>query len=153
MHTGVFHGLRQTPDGRTCQCQETVAIMSPSALPDPLSWTELLRVFGGLVAVIALFIAALWLLKRVQPSVRAASGPMRVLSTLHLAPRERLLLVQVGEQQLLLGSSAQGLRCLHVLAKSVEPQAQPTQGTGSGLPAGFPDWLRRAVEQRRKDTP
>ena len=31
--------------------------MSPSALPDPMSWTELLRVFGGLVAVIAVFVA------------------------------------------------------------------------------------------------
>jgi flagellar protein FliO/FliZ len=78
---------------------------------------------------------------------------MRVLATLYLAPREKLLLVQVGEQQLLLGSSAQGLSCLHVLAEPVQPQAQPMQGTGSGLPAGFPDWLRRAVERRGKDTP
>lgn len=123
--------------------------MSSSALPDPLAWGELLRVFGGLVAVIAVFVAALWLLKRIQPGMRAASGPMRVLSTLHLAPREKLLLVQVGRQQLLLASSAQGLTCLHVLAEPVELQT-PVAGTGAALPAGFPDWLRRAVEQRGK---
>ncbi|MEW6560358.1 MAG: flagellar biosynthetic protein FliO [Pseudomonadota bacterium] len=128
--------------------------MSPSALPDPMSWTELLRVFGGLVAVIAVFVAALWLLKRLQPGSRASSGPMRVLSTLHLAPRERLLLVQVGEQQLLLGSSAQGLSCLHVLSTPV-PLEPPSAGQGlsAALPATFPDWLRRAVEQRGKAKP
>ena len=128
--------------------------MSPSALPDPLSWSELLRVFGGLVAVIAVFVAALWLLKRFQPGMRASSGPMRVLSTLHLAPREKLLLVQVGEQQLLLGSSAQGLACLHVLPEPInlQPPAGDT-GMGAALPASFPDWLRRAVEQRGKARP
>lgn len=128
--------------------------MSPSALPDPLSWTELLRVFGGLVAVIVVFVAALWLLKRFQPGMRASAGPMRVLSTLSLAPRERLLLVQVGEQQLLLGSSAQGLQCLHVLSEPIDLQP-PAAGTGIGaaLPATFPDWLRRAVEQRGKARP
>jgi flagellar protein FliO/FliZ len=128
--------------------------MSPSALPDPLSWTELLRVFGGLVAVIAVFVAALWLLKRLQPGLRPPNGPMRVLSTLSLSPRERLLLVQVGEQQLLLGSGAQGLNCLHVLSTPLALEsAQAGQGLGAALPASFPDWLRRAVEQRGKAKP
>ena len=130
--------------------------MSPSALPDPLRWTELLRVFGGLIAVIAVFVAALWLLKRLQPGMRASSGPMRVLFILHLAPREKLLLVQVGAQQLLLGSSAQGLQCLHVLPEPIELIAQkppPGAGLGAALPASFPDWLRRAVEQRGKAQP
>jgi flagellar protein FliO/FliZ len=128
--------------------------MSLSASPDPLAWTELLRVFGGLVAVIAVFVAALWLLKRVQPGMRASNGPMRVLATLYLAPREKLLLVQVGEQQLLLGSSAQGLTCLHVLPQPLDlqpPTAAP--GVAAALPASFPDWLRRAVEQRGKARP
>ncbi|MDY0331480.1 MAG: flagellar biosynthetic protein FliO [Thiomonas sp.] len=128
--------------------------MSPSALPDPLSWTELLRVFGGLVVVIVVLVAALWLLKRFQTGLRTPGGPMRVLATLSLAPRERLLLVQVGEQQLLLGSSAQGLNCLHVLSTPVELQP-PSAGQGlvAALPPSFPDWLRRAVEQRGKARP
>jgi len=128
--------------------------MSSSALPDPLAWTELLRVFGGLVAVIAVFVAALWLLKRLQPAMRAAGGPIRVLATLHLAPREKLLLVQVGEQQLLLGSSAQGLTCLHVLREPVEPHpSAESLGGAAALPASFPDWLRRVLEQRPRAKP
>ncbi len=128
--------------------------MSPSALPDPLGWTELLRVFGGLVAVIVVFVVALWLLKRLQPGLRTPHGPLRVLATLNLAPRERLLLVQVGEQQLLLGSSAQGLACLHVLATPIAQEPTTTgQGMGAALPASFPDWLRRAMEQRGKARP
>ena len=128
--------------------------MSPSALPDPLSWTELLRVFGGLVVVIVVLVAALWLLKRFQTGLRTPSGPMRVLATLSLAPRERLLLVQVGEQQLLLGSSAQGLNCLHVLSTPISLEPPPAgQGLSAALPATFPEWLRRAAEQRGKAKP
>lgn len=127
--------------------------MSSSALPDPLSLSELLRVAGGLIAVVALFLAAIWLLKRLQPGQRAAAGPIRVLSTLHLSPRDRLLLVQVGTQQLLLGSSAQGLHCLHVLPEPVTAPPAPGAGGGSMLPAGFAQWLQRAVEQRNRSTP
>ncbi|CQR32547.1 Flagellar biosynthesis protein, FliO [Thiomonas arsenitoxydans] len=98
--------------------------MSPSALPDPLSWTELLRVFGGLVVVIVVLVAALWLLKRFQTGLRTPSGPMRVLA------------------------------CLHVLSTPVELQPPAGgQGLGAALPPTFPDWLRRAVEQRGKAKP
>jgi len=126
--------------------------MPSSALPDPLSWSELLRVAAGLLAVVAVFVAAVWLLKRLQPGQRASAGPIRVLSTLHLSPRDRLLLVQVGAQQLLLASSAQGLHCLHVLPEPVTPLAAGPGGS-TALPAGFADWLRRVVEQRNGNTP
>ena len=124
--------------------------MSPAALPDPLRWTELLRVFGGLVAVLAAFVAALWLLKRVQPGARGAPGPIRVVSTLHLAPRERLLLVEVGQQQLLLGSIAQGLQCLHVLSEPADLAGPGPGGPVAALPGGFPEWLRRALDLRKR---
>ncbi|WP_081857823.1 flagellar biosynthetic protein FliO [Thiomonas sp. FB-Cd] len=107
-------------------------------MSNPLSWSELLRVLGGLALVLLIFFVALRVLRRVQPGLARADAPLRVVTSLALSPRERLLLIQVGEQQLLLGSGPQGLRCLHVL-----PQTLEVRKTDSSLV--FSDWLRKSV--------
>lgn len=107
-------------------------------MSDPMSWSALLRVVGGLALVLVVFFLVLRGLRRMQPGLSGAGAPFAVVATLALSPRERLLLIQVGEQQLLLGSSPQGLRCLHVL-----PQALDVRRTDTG--AVFSDWLHRAT--------
>jgi len=107
-------------------------------LSDPISWTALLRILGGLALVLGFFFLVLRGLRRVQPGFARANAEFRVIATLALSPRERLLLIQVGEQQLLVGSSPQGLRCLHVL-----PQALNVRKTDATVV--FSDWLRKAT--------
>lgn len=110
-------------------------------MSDPLSWSSMLRVLAGLGLVLVVFYLLLRVLRRAQPGLGTGRADLRVVASLALSPRERVLLVQVGEQQLLLGAGAQGLRCLHVL-----PQALEAKPPGSGLPpVPFADWLRRAV--------
>ncbi|WP_297909557.1 flagellar biosynthetic protein FliO [Thiomonas sp.] len=110
-------------------------------MSDPLSWSSMLRVLAGLGLVLVVFYLLLRVLKRAQPGLASGRADFRVVASLALSPRERVLLVQVGEQQLLLGAGAQGLRCLHVL-----PQALEAKPPGSGMPAvPFADWLRKAV--------
>lgn len=105
-------------------------------MSDPMSFTSLLRVLAGLAVVLALFYLALRGLKRMQPGGGAPESALRVVAALGVSPRERLLLVQVGEQQLLLGSGPQGLNCLHVLPTPIEV------APGSMAPA-FQGWLKR----------
>ena len=52
---------------------------------------------------------------------------LRVIASTPLGARERLVVVEVGEQQLLLGTGASGTRLLHVLEAPlpVEAPAQP----------------------------
>ncbi len=110
-------------------------------MSDPLSWSSMLRVVAGLALVLAVFFVLLRLLRRMQPGLAGARTDLRLVAALALSPRERLLLVQVGEQQLLLGSSAQGLRRLHVL-----PAPLPERGQG-GASLGFAERLRRASQR------
>lgn len=122
--------------------------MSPSSLSDPLSWSALLRVFGTLAVVLLVFVAVLRGLRRVRlGGGRAPHGAMRVVGSLALSPRERLLLVQVGAQQLLIGSSAQGLNCLHVLPEPISTDVPSGSAPAAMLQANFADWLRRARGQ------
>lgn len=70
------------------------------SLPQP----DLLRWGLGLVFVFLALGVTLWLIRRY--SLRGMIGmrsPMRILATMPIGARERLLVVQVGEQQWVLG--------------------------------------------------
>ena len=56
-------------------------------------------------------------------------------------PKERLLVVEVADQQLLVGMTATGVQTLHVFEKPVCATEKVTQ------PAGFASRLRSAFEE------
>ena len=72
------------------------------------------------VAILALIPIALWLLKRTPLGAGAQGGLMRVVSTLPLAPNQKLLTVEVGNGDerhwLVLGVSPAGIHTLHTMA-------------------------------------
>lgn len=80
----------------------------------------------ALFAVIALILALAWILKRLPGAgLRQASG-LRVVASLALGTRERVVVVEVGGQQLLLGVSPAGVHPLHTLAAPLpEPAPAP----------------------------
>lgn len=71
----------------------------------------------ALVIVIALILALAWLAKRmpVLGGGIGANPALRVVGSLALGPRERVVVVAVGDTQLLLGVGAGGTRILHTL--------------------------------------
>jgi flagellar protein FliO/FliZ len=77
---------------------------------------------GGVMAlllVVGLILALAWLAKR-MPGVGAATAgnpALRVVGSLALGPRERVVVVEVGQTQLLLSVGAGGTRALHTLAE------------------------------------
>ena len=80
---------------------------SPSPeLFDPLSSGYLLKLVFSLVIVLALMFVVVWLLKRTgRFNGRAGSYPLNVLAQMPVGTRERVLLIAVGERQMLLGVS------------------------------------------------
>jgi len=68
----------------------------------PVSYTHVLSWTLGLIVVLCLFFACVWLMKKMGALPVNTKQSMRVLSGLSLGMREKLVLVQVGEKQLLL---------------------------------------------------
>jgi len=80
----------------------------------------MLQVTLGLVVVIGLMFILAWLAKRMRWVPGSSHHhALKVLAILPLSNRERLALVQVGEQQLLLGVTAGQISCLHELEKPI----------------------------------
>ena len=64
---------------------------------------QLVQLLLGLLLVIGLIFLLAWLVRRVQQIVPRGGQVIKVLATQALGPRDRLVLVQVGNEQVLLG--------------------------------------------------
>jgi len=87
------------------------------------------QVFLGLLLVLALMFALAWLAKRMRlvPGAIGSTGVIRTLAVLSLGNREKILLVQVGEEQLLLGVTSQQITLLHELKTPIDPNKSATK--------------------------
>ena len=74
----------------------------------------------GLLVVVAAIVALGWFARRVYPGAVHAGRHLRVLAAMPLGARERLMLVEVGGTQLLLGVTAQQVTTLHELREPLE---------------------------------
>lgn len=104
---------------------------------------SLLQVTVGLALVLLLIFAAAWFVRRFTVLPGVSSGAMRVLSVLPMGQREKLVLVQVGEEQLLLGVSPGRITTLHVLDKPIESVKPEVLNLD-----GFGDRFRSILKQR-----
>lgn len=93
---------------------------------DPLGAGSLLQLVLGLGLVLALIGGAAWASRRFGRLPLGPGNGLRVLGAVAVGARERVVLVEVGEAQLLLGVAPGRVQALHVLAK---PLALPQGGS------------------------
>lgn len=73
-----------------------------------------LNMLLSLLMVLAVIVFAAWLLKSFKLGSQQIQG-MKVISSLHLGTKERLVVVEVNDKQLLLGVTAHNIRVLDTL--------------------------------------
>jgi len=81
----------------------------------PVSYTHVLNWSIGLVIVLGIFFACIWFMKKMGTLPINAKDNMKVVGGLSLGMREKLVLVQLGEKQLLLGVTPGNIEKLMVL--------------------------------------
>jgi flagellar protein FliO/FliZ len=64
---------------------------------------NLLQMIIGLIAVIFMIFALVWLIKKTGYASYQANNTMKIKSCLALSAKERLMLIEVGDEQLLIG--------------------------------------------------
>nr|WP_217501240.1 flagellar biosynthetic protein FliO [Pseudomonas brassicacearum] len=104
---------------------------------------QLAQLVFGLLLVLGLIFFLAWLLRRVQQAGPAGKGQViDIVGSRALGPRDRLVLVQVGNEQILLGLSPGTITALHVLKEPVQvPSTEPAS----------PEFAQRLMELLGKD--
>lgn len=76
--------------------------------------SPLFQLFINLSLILLLIFVLAWLYKKLNglTGLSVKNQPMKVVSSLNLGFREKLVLVQVGKQYLVLGINAQKMECL-----------------------------------------
>ena len=103
---------------------------------------------GALLCILTLIFAAAWLARRAQRSYRTDTGHLRTMSVLPLSAKERVVLIQAGAEQVLIGVSAAGIQHLHTLAQPIGEETQSEQATPAS-PMGFAASLRTMMNRAR----
>jgi flagellar protein FliO/FliZ len=100
-----------------------LALISPSVMAAvPGSQLDWATTFGSLLFVIAFILFLAWLLKRMRvPSMVNQKG-LSVVRQIALGNRERIMIVQAGEEQFLVGVTAQSIQLISKLDKPLSQE-------------------------------
>nr|WP_086941103.1 flagellar biosynthetic protein FliO [Thaumasiovibrio occultus] len=87
---------------------------------------SLVTTFSSLFLVLGLIVLLAWLTKKLRLSQLGGAGSqMRVVKQLPLGAKERLVVVEVGNEQLLIGVTAQQVNLIKTLAEPLPEEASP----------------------------
>lgn len=112
------------------------------------SSTHLASVAAGLVLIVALILVLGWFLRRFNQGGLFNNSSIKIIATLPLGTRERLAVVDVGGQQLLLGITATQINTLHVFDEPVI-----AAGDSSSASSDFGKKLMAILQQKNnRDT-
>ena len=107
MHRGLFVCLLAAAPAPAAEMQQPAWKASTSI--DMAQWV------GGLLAVLVAIALFAWVMRRLGSFSRLESGRFRVLAAVSLGSRERVVLVQAGEKQLVLGVAPGRVQALCIL--------------------------------------
>ncbi len=115
--------------------------MTTLAAPaSPLSVGSVAQLTLSLAAIVAMIFAVSWIVKRLKLGTPRGRGDIAVIDQLALGPRERLVLVRVGDAQVLVGVGAGGV-------VGLSPLDKPIAIKGATEGPAFADRLRELMKR------
>lgn len=112
----------------------------------PLNNTALLETLLALGLVLGLIAVLAWLIKRTGRFQSTANGEIKMIASLSLGPRERAVLLEVGDEKILVGVTTQQIQTLHILGQSADNPPQQSDKYGQ-----FDQQLQHIIKQEQSD--
>ncbi|QBE67370.1 flagellar biosynthetic protein FliO [Pseudoduganella lutea] len=121
---------------------------TPAALPAPPSAVgSLLQTVVALGLVLALLVGLAWALKRFGPRNVSGGSTVKLVGALSVGTRERILVVEVGDQWIVVGASPGRMNALATMPRQeAEPGATAGQHALPGT--NFSEWFKQTIEKR-----
>lgn len=97
----------------------------PAYVPPPaaVSTGSMLQITFSLLLVLVAIAAVAWLLKRMNIAQQGTGNLLKVIGSVAIGQRERVVLLEVEDTWLLVGVGPNQIRTLHTLPKSAENQS------------------------------
>jgi flagellar protein FliO/FliZ len=92
---------------------------APVSLKPPVGPGDILSVGASLVLVVAAIVLCGWLYSRSQGLRTRGGGIINIIATQPLGPKERILLIEVADKQLVVGMTSTQVSTLHVFDQPV----------------------------------
>lgn len=123
-----------------------MTIPTPQQPAGPSAGGSLLQTSLALVFVIALMLGLAWLTKRINPrGLGGAGSNVKLVGTLSVGTRERILVVEVGEQWIVVGASPGRMNALATMPR----QESSVAAQQASLPtANFAEWIKQTIDKR-----
>lgn len=115
-----------------------------AAQPGPAAAGSLLQVVLGLIVVLGLMMAAAWALKRFGVAKPAGGTTVKIVGGVSVGNRERILVVEVAEQWIVVGVAAGRVSALSTMPRQENAAATPAAAPPNHFAARF----KQAIEQR-----
>jgi flagellar protein FliO/FliZ len=96
------------------------------AVADPFSASYLFKLVAVMGFILLLIFALAWMMKKMQITQNSQNGVINIVSAISVGQRDRIALIQVGEEQILVGLTPGKIEKLHELKQPVAmPQVNP----------------------------
>jgi flagellar biogenesis protein FliO len=125
---------------RVCHAEGTSAVAAAQALPD--ASFSVLRVFGSLLLVLALFFCGVWVFRNWQRlAARNGHSPrLNILESKSMGNRQSIFVVGYDERRFLVSSSPSGVQMLTPL-----PDGEPGETTETRSMPNFAQALQKVL--------
>lgn len=122
-----------------------LAMTIPTPPPAAPGAGSLMQTTFALLFVLALLVGGAWFLKRFGPkNLGGAGGTVKLVGSLSLGTRERILVVEVGDQWIVVGASPGRMNALATMPRQENAEAVPA----TLQTANFAEWFKQTIDKR-----
>lgn len=108
----------------TLLCSNPVfSAVSSNATPELFGGQKIMQIFLSLIFVVILIAVMAWMLKKINAVPGNASQIIKSLGGLSLGPKERVVLLEVGNKHILIAAAPSGITPLHVFDEPLDINA------------------------------
>ena len=130
--------------------EQTPRAALPSSTASPAAGS-LMQTIAALALVLAVLAGLAWFLKRFAPKMMGGGNAnLRLVGALNLGARERIVVVEVGNQWIVVGASPGRINALATMPRQEGGEGSATLASAAApVSAGsFSDWLKNTIDKR-----
>ena len=109
---------------------------------------SLLQTIFALIIVLGLLAGFAWFMKRFGPKAGGGAAGLKIVGALNLGGRERILVVEVGNQWVVVGASPGRINALATMERQEIEAGQTALDAYTPSGSSFAEWLKQTIDKR-----